>query len=33
MFPNRGMNGCVDIPNGLLQTDSTIDEDFYFSLE
>lgn len=33
MFPYRGMNGCVDIPNGLLQTDSTIDEDFYFSLE
>lgn len=29
----RSLNGCINIPNGLLQIDGSTDEDYYFRLE
>ena len=34
MYPYKDLHGCVDIPNGLqLPGASTVDEDYYFSIE
>ncbi len=33
MHPLKGVNGCIDIPNGLKQENGTIIEDYYFSIE